>query len=712
MAFQFFSQMQGPTIPIDLYQRADAAGIAAGNAQKTTTQAIVEGLTTGIETGQNIAIKQNQINQQPVANAIQQEQLEQEQWQNEIRALQVREAKATEDLRLQVTRADLQNKVQLLEQKNQDLKTEAQLMSDLTSGDPFVQKSILNNKQYTGYMLRNPEIAEDVLGKLSNDNVLSPEEQKRALLLIDFSKAQQYRHELDKLTAAGIQKQVEDGDKKLGGFLNNPEYADLVAKYPSATEALKAIKIVPRGTYTLNEAGEVDTKAPPKAQSDMDAGEFDLLENNKLVRRLKGSKGAEDYNMASSFLQTAEGVAYEAVYNQKRGRGQQQPQPAPAPAPAPNQPPQAPPNTIESLGERLQREQGIAPADSAALLGQAAERGRTEWFSQYKTALSDILPPFVADDIQRTAFKDMDESQTTQDARALINKTAGELASKTLSKLNTGTVEDKKEVRTWAEAAGVSLNYNSLKNHFAGSVREALTDAYTDAYDVGVAEKAAAARADTQKDAIKRDAELLLLQRSSQRIASPSTAEAAAPAVAEKSAADTSAFLNQSPKTSKAVEAVVKRVATSPYLKDQPVYVQALAAQESKGRTDAVSPTGVRGLLQVTKRTASKYPGLSRDVPEDSVAMGRAYIEELRDMFNGNAALAYAAYNAGPGATALAQKMAGGSEDWRVVKQYMLAALKRFANDLHPVTPAEKFKEVYNYPESVLMYENILSGYG
>jgi len=70
--YSIFSQPQGPVIDTDLYVNAAKTGIDMGNAQKTNTQAALEGITQGITTGQQIygnyqnqQIKQQQIDTQP-----------------------------------------------------------------------------------------------------------------------------------------------------------------------------------------------------------------------------------------------------------------------------------------------------------------------------------------------------------------------------------------------------------------------------------------------------------------------------------------------------------------------------------------------------------------------------------------------------------------------------------------------------------------------
>ncbi|MGS2723371.1 transglycosylase SLT domain-containing protein [Porticoccus sp. GXU_MW_L64] len=83
----------------------------------------------------------------------------------------------------------------------------------------------------------------------------------------------------------------------------------------------------------------------------------------------------------------------------------------------------------------------------------------------------------------------------------------------------------------------------------------------------------------------------------------------------------------------------------------------ALARQESALATDAISPVGARGLMQLmpatARQTARKYKiHLANNEqlldPQKNIELGSRYYRELLDRFNNNRILATAAYNAGP----------------------------------------------------------------
>lgn len=86
--------------------------------------------------------------------------------------------------------------------------------------------------------------------------------------------------------------------------------------------------------------------------------------------------------------------------------------------------------------------------------------------------------------------------------------------------------------------------------------------------------------------------------------------------------------------------------------------VHALIRQESRFDDQAVSPAGARGLMQVMPGTAkevARKAGMSHQTdwlitkPEHNIKLGTKYIAQMVARYDGNYALALAAYNAGPG---------------------------------------------------------------
>ncbi len=85
--------------------------------------------------------------------------------------------------------------------------------------------------------------------------------------------------------------------------------------------------------------------------------------------------------------------------------------------------------------------------------------------------------------------------------------------------------------------------------------------------------------------------------------------------------------------------------------------VHALVRQESRYDTEAVSSAGARGLMQLMPRTAeevARKAGISHQTawltsrPGHNVELGTRYLDRLLKKYDGNYAMALAAYNAGP----------------------------------------------------------------
>jgi len=133
----------------------------------------------------------------------------------------------------------------------------------------------------------------------------------------------------------------------------------------------------------------------------------------------------------------------------------------------------------------------------------------------------------------------------------------------------------------------------------------------------------------------------------------------------------------------------------------QPHLLLAVARQESAFMHDVRSPAGARGLMQLmpgTARQTAGRTGLSitdNDLyrPDINIALGSRYMAELLAEFNGNRALAAAAYNAGPNR----------------VKQW----LRRTADNPLPLDmwiETIPFAETRGYVQNVLAY-SVIYGY-
>src|SRR5260370_15983705 len=80
-----------------------------------------------------------------------------------------------------------------------------------------------------------------------------------------------------------------------------------------------------------------------------------------------------------------------------------------------------------------------------------------------------------------------------------------------------------------------------------------------------------------------------------------------------------------------------------------PKFVHSVVAAESGYQSNAVSPKGAIGLMQLMPATAQAY-GADPHNPAQNVEAGAAYLRELLLKYEGDPRRALAAYNAGPGA--------------------------------------------------------------
>jgi soluble lytic murein transglycosylase len=120
-----------------------------------------------------------------------------------------------------------------------------------------------------------------------------------------------------------------------------------------------------------------------------------------------------------------------------------------------------------------------------------------------------------------------------------------------------------------------------------------------------------------------------------------------------------------------------------------PYLVLALIRQESLFNPEVVSPAQAYGLMQLLPKTAarvtrvSSVPVSSLIDPDFNIDAGTSYLRQLLDLYNGNATMAVAAYNAGENAV----------DKWRV----------RYT-DLEPDEFVESisFRETRNYVKLVM----------
>lgn len=106
-----------------------------------------------------------------------------------------------------------------------------------------------------------------------------------------------------------------------------------------------------------------------------------------------------------------------------------------------------------------------------------------------------------------------------------------------------------------------------------------------------------------------------------------------------------------------------------------PALLEALVWQESRWRTDAVSPVGARGLAQLMPGTARDL-GVNPNDPAANLEGGARYLRQQLDAFGGDVERALAAYNAGPGRVVRAGRVPA----IRETQLYVASIMARLAN--------------------------------
>jgi len=103
-------------------------------------------------------------------------------------------------------------------------------------------------------------------------------------------------------------------------------------------------------------------------------------------------------------------------------------------------------------------------------------------------------------------------------------------------------------------------------------------------------------------------------------------------------------------------------------------FIHALILAESEGKTNAVSPKGAQGLMQLMPDTAAKLGVKNSFDANENVAAGSKYIRELLARYNNDPVRALAAYNAGAGRV----EQYKGVPPYRETRAYVAKIIREF----------------------------------
>lgn len=646
-----------------LFGDADRAGIDSGNQQKTDTQAIVEGITTGAKEGLAIAgqvenIQTSNLQQEAMAqqNAArpeaqkldlerqrlineyypqqQQAQLENSQLINQIKALDLKNQTQNETLALRKTAQELKTSTAQNELAESVAKGRDYISDALSKPDLAGQKSILNNKDAVAAMHSDPELARQVVETLGRTKAITTEEYNSFSKSIETDAEQRMRMALEERKIRALEKETADfdtledkvtGDSAEGaeisnvmnnaGFVDKADMVDKIVTYPSG------MKRKPKGYIVHGKDIAVASTTPITS--------YDAFDN---TGKFLGVITPKANSMLSQY-QRKGGIKYglkpmQPVY----GDVDETPTPTPTPsrfdAPSADTKPSTnlDPITVQQYGKLMEEAKGN-PAMQAAI-----EKRMNKGKASTPAPTAEPTPPATP---QPTAAP---TAQATPQAPASTPALPG------------------------AEKV---------------STEETEADVNADVIPVSAVEKPKILKATEVYKALPKHA---------QKFVEPET---------------------------------LQKVADLKLLAGHDNLSKAIVAVESGGDINAKSPTGAIGLFQMTKpavidaekkltRNTNTKVKLNRHDPIDNVRGGIAYFNILRGRYEdkGGDVAALMAYNVGMGVMDAVIEEADGDYSFETLA-FELEQLPTRGKYTKLLTP-DKLKETLSYPRKVLAYKTAL----
>ena len=123
-----------------------------------------------------------------------------------------------------------------------------------------------------------------------------------------------------------------------------------------------------------------------------------------------------------------------------------------------------------------------------------------------------------------------------------------------------------------------------------------------------------------------------------------------------------------------------------------PRFIHAVIQQESRYHSDATSPVGARGLMQLMPATAKRFKCDDLSDEACNVKAGTKYLAFLLRRFNGDVKLALAGYNAGEGSV----DKYDGVPPYPETQNYVNKIVANYGKTYHPVVSPEEARLTFN----------------
>jgi hypothetical protein len=611
--FQYMIQPQGVTVPISIFGAADAAGIQSGNAQKTTAQAISEGIQGAIKgytdteaafqvneaREQENTLREQQIKEIPLREQQLQAQIENAENVNEANALKLKEARLTQDLSIKAQKAQLEANVSTLAQQKQTQDTRTAILDSLKSAKIEDRRKIFNNTGWQAIMFQDPKFAEGVYNALAaSESFETKEEQKRFYNAIGYTKSKQLQAQIAQTNENARIKQASQLETLLDKVATTASLAGLPPDL-SAEDLATRIESFPAGQKHVDkDTGRVIPGADTPLNYSTD--EYDLFLDGKLLEAKTDAKG------------------YETLSSYKRA-------------------------WAAANGDDLTKPSVTNPDPINKVTGVAkAGQGGTP----------SVYDPFAATESQVAA-------RDTLSTNAVIAKTQKRFRER-IANLPEGQSARALERR-------LEVNKKEIRRRFGVTPKRPPSAAPTP--EARMTPTPTPTRTPEERSNVLGSIMDLFV----------GSAQAE-----ERATVELNTATDYTP-----TEEVQTRINTQSLTSSEPALIKGMISIESRGDPNAISPTKVKGIMQVTKPVADQY-GLNRNIPEENLLAGKKYLTNMLEMFDGNLYLALAAYNAGPGILKEAVK-ATKSIDWTDVKAWLKDNLSE-----------SKYDEVAEYPDKVI----------